>query len=66
MKFDRLFLYSKDIARLTGKSERQARTTIAIIRRNLGKAVGQPITIQEYCQYAGISEAEVVRHLAKF
>ncbi len=65
MKFDRIMLYSKDVARLTGKSERQARTMIARIRLDIGKAPGQPITVQEYCQHAGISEDEVIRHLSK-
>jgi hypothetical protein len=65
MKFDRIILYSKDIARLTGKSERQARTIIARLRVKLGKVSGQPITVQEYCQHANISEEEVIRHLSK-
>lgn len=58
-------LYSTDVARLTGRSERQARTMIARIRLDIGKAPGQPITVQEYCQYTGISEDEVIRHLSK-
>ena len=58
MKIDRIVIYSKDIARLTGKSER--------LRAWLGKAPGQPVTVQEYCRYAGVSEEEVVRAMANF
>jgi hypothetical protein len=66
MKIDRIVIYSKDIARLTGKSERRARAIMAKLRAWLGKAPGQPVTVQEYCRYAGVSEDEVVRAMANF
>lgn len=66
MKITRIILYPKDIERLTGKSDRQARTTMARIRKRFGKEPRQPITIQEYCLYTGISESEVIRALTTF
>jgi hypothetical protein len=66
MKMTRIVIYTKDIARLTGKSERRARAEMAKIRAKLGKEPGQPVTIQEYCRYAGIAEEEVVRALSHF
>jgi hypothetical protein len=66
MVMDRIVIYAKDIARLTGKSERRARADLAKLRVALGKKSGQPVTVQEYCRYAGISEDEVVRAMANF
>jgi hypothetical protein len=66
MKMDRIVIYTKDIARLTGKSERRARAYLAKLRASLGKKPDQPVTVQEYCRYAGISEEEVLRAMVNF
>lgn len=63
MSLSRIILCRKDIQRLTGRSERQARYILTAIRNKLGKESHQPVSIQEYCRYTGLSEDDVARQL---
>lgn len=63
MSLSRIILGTKDIQRLTGRSERQARRILQAVRMLLGKQPRQPVSLREYCRYAGLSEEEVVRQL---
>jgi hypothetical protein len=65
MKMKRILLYTKDIMSLTGRGERSARYAVAAIRKMHGKKCRQPISIQDYCRYAGVSEEEVIKHLSR-
>ena len=60
----RLCIYPKDIVRITGKSERFSRDLIQRIKLKLGKEEHQFITIEEFCQYAGL-QAEIVKELIR-
>jgi len=55
----RLCIYPKDIVRITGKSERFSRGLIQRIRVSLDKKEHQFITIEEFCDYAGIDLEKV-------
>lgn len=55
----RLCIYPKDIAKITGKSERFSRELIQRIRLKLGKQEYQFISIEEFCIYAGLEEEKV-------
>ena len=56
---NRICIYPKDIQVITGKSERQCRNIIAIIRKLLFKEKHQSVTIDEFCEYMGLKFAEV-------
>lgn len=60
----RLCIYPKDIVRITGKSERFSRDLIQRIKQKLEKEEHQFITIDEFCQYAGL-RTETVRELIR-
>ncbi len=59
----RICIYPKDVANITGKSEKTGRNLINKIREQLGKPKSGLITIPEFCQYTGIAEEEVRRFL---
>ncbi|MEI6595530.1 MAG: hypothetical protein WCO28_08195 [Bacteroidota bacterium] len=59
----RIIIYSKDIQLLTGKSDRASRTLLQKIRIKIGKGKDQAITIQEFCEYLGLSEEKVMQIL---
>ncbi len=50
----RLCIYPKDIARITGKSERFGRKLLEKIRIDLSKNENQFVTIHEFCEYTGL------------
>lgn len=60
----RLCIYPKDIAKITGRSERFSRDLIQRIKLKLGKEEHQFITIEEFCHYAGL-QTEMVKDLIK-
>jgi hypothetical protein len=63
MEHNRLVIYSKDIATITGKTERYARTLMSKIRKALGKANHHLISVKEFCEFTGLSVEEVMRYL---
>ena len=56
---NRLFIHPKEIAQITGKSERAARTIFAKIKKAYNKLPHQMVTIDEFCQYLGIKREEI-------
>jgi hypothetical protein len=54
-----MVIYTKDIHRITKRSERYAYKVQAAIRKSLGKEKHQLITITEFCNYLGLPEEEV-------
>jgi hypothetical protein len=52
---DRICIYPKDIQIVTGRSERYGRNLIKKIKEALSKQDHQFITIEEFCQYTGLS-----------
>lgn len=63
MEHNRIVIYSKDIARIIGKTERQARTLLGKIKKVNGKERHQLISLVEFCEFTGLSVEEVTRHL---
>ena len=59
----RICIYPKDVQNITGRKERTARRLLNKIKVQLGKPEEGFVTVQEFCQFTGISEGEVQRFL---
>ncbi len=60
---ERLCIYPKDIQIVTGKSERYGRSVIQQIKKKHLKESHQLVTIEEFCNYIGISEDKVLKKI---
>ncbi len=56
---NRVCIYPKDIARITGKSERYGRKLIQQIKHHHSKQDFQLVTIDEFCEYMGLKTEQV-------
>ncbi|WP_343703754.1 hypothetical protein [Chitinophaga sp.] len=56
----RLVIYPKDVAKITGKSERKARRDLATIRDAKGRRKNDPVTIFEFLEYFPMYTLETV------
>ncbi|PHR48025.1 MAG: hypothetical protein COA32_05730 [Fluviicola sp.] len=63
MKTTRICIYPKDIQRITGRSERYGRKLLERIREHLNKEQHHFITIDEFCDFTGISKTDVQEYL---
>lgn len=63
MKRERLIIYSQDIQRITGRSERYAQCVMQSIRKRLGKEKHQLVTWEEFCEFAGLSVEDISEFL---
>jgi len=63
MDSKRMVIYTKDIQRITGKSERTARQIMSYIRTTLGKRRHQLVSVGEFCSFVGLSEDEVAKYI---
>ena len=61
---ERLCIYPKDIQIVTGKSERYGRYLIKKIKEAFSKQDHHFVTIDEFCQYTGLS-IQAVRQLIR-
>lgn len=61
MTEDRLFIYPKDYARITGKSEETCRKQLRRYRKALG--VDRPLTVTEISEKLRISEREILARM---
>ncbi len=52
---DRLCIYPKDVQVVTGRSERYGRDLIRKIKETLAKKDHQFVTVEEFCNYTGLS-----------
>ena len=59
MQIKRICIYPKDIERITGKSYRQSTRMLQDIRKSLNKLENELVTIEEFCQYAGLKIEQV-------
>jgi hypothetical protein len=59
MQMKRICIYPKDIERITGKSYRQSTRMLQAIRKSLNKLENELVTIEEFCQYAGLKIEQV-------
>lgn len=55
----RLYIYPKDVERITGKKSSYCCNVIQLIRAIYGKKKHQGVTIREYCDYMNVSREEV-------
>ncbi len=56
---ERLVIHPKDIQIVTGRTERYGRKIICKIKTILKKKPHQLVTIEEFCNYTGLSENHV-------
>ena len=59
MQIKRIRIYPKDIERITGKSYRQSSRMLQAVRKSLNKLENELVTIEEFCQYAGLKIEQV-------
>ena len=59
----RITIYPKDIMLLTGKSERYSREILKQIKILCKKEKHQLVSIEEFCNYIGLSLEEVERKI---
>ena len=63
MKTNRIIIYPKDVQRITGKSDRYGRQLLNKIREQFAKEPHQFVSIEEFCQFTGLSFEQVTRFL---
>jgi len=63
MQLNRIVIYAKDIGRITGKSDRYARTILRDIRKKHGKQKHQFVSLTEFCSHTGLDPEEVSKYL---
>jgi len=63
IKMERVCIYPKDVQIVTGKSERWGREIIKRIKSHFAKQPHQLVSIDEFCQYTGLSEHTVKEKL---
>jgi hypothetical protein len=63
MKGDRLTIYPKDVQNITGRGLRYAQRMIRVIKRAYGKSKDQFVSINEFCEFSGLTPDEVRRRL---
>lgn len=63
MPLKRAIIYTKDIQRITGKSERSARRMLNQIKKHFDKQKHQLITSEEFSRFIGIDVEVVGRYL---
>ncbi|WP_084519502.1 hypothetical protein [Christiangramia echinicola] len=55
----RICIYPADVCLLTGRSETYSRRLLRKIKTDLRKQPGQFISLQEFCNYTGLSTSEI-------
>jgi hypothetical protein len=59
-KIQRIIIYPKDVAIITGRSVKYGRKTLGLIKKKLNKEAHHPVTVNEYCEHFNIKVDEVV------
>ncbi|MBK8670892.1 MAG: hypothetical protein IPN89_16130 [Saprospiraceae bacterium] len=57
--FSKVIIYPKDVALITGKSYRSSWQLLKKIHKHYNKQRHQVVTVQEFCEYMGISEEAI-------
>lgn len=57
---NRVIIYTKDVAMITGRDVRYARRLMAKIRKHFGKDPDHLITVQEFCEYQKIKIEQIL------
>ncbi|MFP5040497.1 hypothetical protein [Parasediminibacterium sp. JCM 36343] len=58
---ERICIYPKDIQIITGKSQRYGRLIIQKIKEKHEKNKNQLVTVQEFCNYTGLNQDDVLK-----
>jgi hypothetical protein len=56
----RIVVYTKDVALITGKSERTARKLLTRVRQYYSKDQRSLVTVEEFCAYTGFDPDRVM------
>lgn len=59
----RLYIYTKDVERITGKGKTASRALIARIKKNLGRPETSNLTVVDFCQDQGLTVEQVNLYL---
>ena len=59
----RIVVYPSDVVNFTGRSLQHARRFLCQLRKDRGKNRKALITIREFCDYANIAEADVIKYM---
>ena len=59
MEVKRICIYTKDIVRITGKSERSGQRLLVQIRKHLKKSSNQVVSVDEFCSFIGLDSDRV-------
>ena len=62
-KTNRMIICAKDIVCITGKTERTARRMLAKVKTIHHKPKGGLVTLEEFCNNAGLKTADVLEFL---
>jgi hypothetical protein len=62
-ELNRMVIYTKDIQRITGRTERYARKIMHKIRVKHGKQKHQLVSLTELCDYMGLPLEDVAKYL---
>ena len=54
-----IFIYAKDVQRITGKSDKTSRNILTKARSHYKKQNHQLLTLNEFCEFMGIKVIEV-------
>ena len=54
-------IYTREVAQITGKTERSAQRLLKKIRNHTGKTAHQFITVSDFSDFTGIPEEDVRR-----
>lgn len=59
----RIVVYTKDVARITGRTERTARKLLTRVRKYYSKDNRSLVTVEEFCTYTGFDPDTVIDQL---
>ncbi|HEV8513434.1 MAG TPA: hypothetical protein VGQ59_09155 [Cyclobacteriaceae bacterium] len=62
-ELSRMVIYTKDVQRITGRTDRYARKILSKIRVKYGKQKHQLISLQELCDYMGLNIEDVAKYI---
>ena len=56
----RIVVYTKDVARITGRTDRTARKLLTRVRKHYSKDTRSLVTVEEFCAYTGFDPDTVM------
>ena len=62
-ELNRMVIYTKDVQRITGRTDRYARKILSKIRAKYGKKKHQLVSLTELCEYMGLNVEDVAKYI---